>query len=103
MKAITIRLTEIQIQQVEKFANEKRTTMTDALRFAALSFLENHGKQEKENKEHEQTREQLIKGFQVLAEGVEKFKTFNEQYLKAIYSQVAPKQSTPQNTNGGKQ
>ena len=102
MKAITIRLTEIQLQQVEKFANEKCTTITDALRFAAFSFLESNSKQQKENQEHEQTRTQLRADLKLLAEGVDKFSAQTAQYLKAIYGQVAPKQAAS-TTNGGKQ
>ncbi len=102
MRAITIRLTEIQLQQVEKFANEKRTTITDALRFAAFSFLDSNSKQQKENQEHEQTREQMRADLKLLNEEMNKFSAQTAQYLKAIYSQVAPK--TPANqTNGGKQ
>ena len=103
MKAITIRLTETQLQQIEKFANEKRTTITDALRFAAFSFLDSNSKQQKENQEHERTREQIAAQTKFLVEVLEKFSAQTSKQAQAIYNQVAPKQTAVNTTNGGKQ
>ncbi|MDZ7893240.1 MAG: hypothetical protein U5L73_15990 [Rhodoferax sp.] len=94
MKAITIRLTEVQEKQIERFANSKRITFTEATRLAAISFLENEGKAQNEKAEHEATRERvdgLAKALTVVLKANAEAAANQDNYLKAIYSQLAPK------------
>jgi hypothetical protein len=94
MKAITIRLTEVQEKQIERFANSKRITFTEATRLAAISFLENEGKAETEKAEHEKTRAKFADLDHALAsqtEDIQAIKKMIHELGKMLVAVAAPK------------
>jgi hypothetical protein len=67
-KGVFIRLTPPEEARLEAFANDKRITLTQALKLAMLSHLDGHGNNKADHSQHDKTRQALSQGIEQAVE-----------------------------------
>lgn len=94
MKTMSVRFSELEQKRLSDLAIKRGGTVSDTVREIIGKYFEDQGKAEADKAEHEKTRarvDDLTEALTVILKGTAEAAANQEKYLKAIYSQVAPK------------